>query len=134
MGCQLTINQSNIMTTLEAYTQIIESDVFWVNGPKIELPQALIGLSDAINTEDETNWSIGECEAASLDSLIVGAYWSLTEWHGGQDSATYAALCALGGIFSPGMTSAPTEDEGGGEWTAYKLCNKWFEEQRALTF
>ena len=36
--------------------------------------------------------------------MIVGAYWHYSEWHGGQTSDGYAALCALGKIFRPGMT------------------------------
>ena len=50
---------------------------------------------------------IGETSAATPDSIIVGAFWHLTEWHGGQSSNSYAALCSCGAVFSPGMTSGP---------------------------
>ena len=115
------------MTTLKAYNRIITSEAFRTGGHKINLPEALIALCDAINREDETDWNMGEFEEAPLSDLIPGAYWSLTEWHAGQYDITYAALSELGTIFSPGMGGPPCEDEGGGELAAYELCNQWFE-------
>jgi hypothetical protein len=120
------------MKTQDAYETIMASEVFRLDGPKIDLPQALIDLCDAINTEDETDWNMGEFEQASLSDLITGAYWSLTEWHAGQYDITYAALSQLGTIFSPGMTSPPTEDMCG-EYCAYELCNAWFEANSKAT-
>jgi len=114
-------------TTQEAYGTIIESSIFKINGPQINLCIALIELCDAIKAEEETNWSIGEFETASLDSLIVGAYWALTEWHSGQSDLTYAALSQLGTIFNPGCASAPTEGEETSEYDAYKLICDHFE-------
>lgn len=113
-----------------AYTAIIESEVFRNNGPAIDLPTALIELGNAVheNETDEFIWSsLGEHTEAPLGDLIVGAYWSLTEWHAGQYSPEYAALCALGQVFSPGMTSPPKPEDGGAELAAYELCNAWFE-------
>lgn len=55
---------------------------------------------------DENVWYLGEF-CCPLDSILVGAYWHLTEWHGGQWSDTYRALCAVGEIFQPGCTSGP---------------------------
>jgi hypothetical protein len=74
------------MTTENAFNLIMQSELFRLNGPKIDLPAALIDLAHAIKAEAETDWSLGEFLECSLDSLIVGAYWSLTEWHGGQSS------------------------------------------------
>jgi hypothetical protein len=113
------------MSTLEAYTHIITSELFRTDGHTINLPEALIALCDAINEEDETDWNMGEFTEAPLSDLIPGAYWSLTEWHAGQYDATYAALSQLGTIFSPGMSNSP--DEGEPEHAAYELCNQWFE-------
>jgi len=106
----------------------MESEVFRIDGAKINLPKKLIELADAIKAEDETDWSMGEFTEAPLSDLIPGAYWSLTEWHGGQASESYAALCALGSIFGPGMSGTPNEDEP--EFTAYDLCNRWFESRQ----
>lgn len=103
------------------------SEVFRLNGPKIQLSQALIDLCDAIKSEEETDWNIGEFEQSALSDLIPGAYWALSEWHSGQSSLRYAALCQLGSIFQQGMTSAPTEDMCG-EYCAYELVSKYYEQ------
>jgi hypothetical protein len=119
------------MTTKDAFNAIIDSELFRLRGPKINLPDALIDLARAINAEDETDWSLGECLECSLDSLIIGAYWSTQEWHGGQSSPEYAAFCALSSIFSPGMSGPPESSEDGPEWESYEACNRWFEERHA---
>ena len=71
--------------------------------------EAIIRLTNALReTEtDETVWSIGECSACDLGSLIVGSFWYADRHHSGQDSPEYAALSALGRIYSPGMTDGP---------------------------
>lgn len=110
-----------------AYTTIIESEVFHTNGPAIDLPAALIALGNAVHAEetDESIWScLGEFTEAPLGDLITGAYWSLTEWHAGQSSPSYAALCALGQVFSPGMSGGPEPDSC--EASAYEMVNQWF--------
>ena len=75
------------------------------------ITDSIIVLANTIaNSEtDENTWYLGECDEFTLDSLLVGAYWHYTEWHGGQDSREYAALCALGQIFNPGMSSLDDE-------------------------
>ncbi len=111
-----------------AYRAIMNSEVFRTDGKPIDLPRALTLLGNAVHGRelDEFVWSsLGEFTEAPLGDLIVGAYWSLTEWHGGQSSPSYAALCSLGQVFSPGCTSAPEDDEP--EATAYELVNAWFE-------
>jgi hypothetical protein len=115
------------MPIVRAYDKIITSDIFRIDGPPIDLCQCLIDLSDALNAAetDEDIWCLGESTEASLDCLIVGAYWALTEWHGGQYSPEYAALSALGSIYTPNMASTPTEDEP--EYVAYELIGQYFE-------
>lgn len=73
----------------------------------------LVELADLLaeSPTDENTWYIGEFNLCPLGELIVGAYWHLTEWHGGQSSQTYAALCSLGQIFNPGMSSVEEENE-----------------------
>jgi hypothetical protein len=64
--------------------------------------------AEILNTEtDETVWYIGESGDATLDSVIVGAFWFMTDYHGGQDSLEYRVYSRLGEIFKPGMTSGP---------------------------
>ena len=113
------------MKTEHLFNSILQSSLFRLNGPDIDLCAVIIELCDAINAEDEPNWSLGECDECTLDSFLVGAYWSLTEWHGGQWSGEYAAQCAIGSIFSPGHTSPPENDEES-EWRPYVAVNNYF--------
>jgi hypothetical protein len=115
------------MPIVRAYHKIVTSDIFRTDGQPIDLCQCLIDLADALNaTEtDEDIWSLGESTEASLDCLVIGAFWALTEWHGGQHSPEYAALSALGSIYTPNMASTPTEDSP--EYAAYKMIGQYFE-------
>ena len=119
------------MNTASIYNEIMASELFRLNGPTIDLPEKLLDLANAINAEEETDWDMGEFTEAPLSDLIPGAYWSLTEWHAGQYSPEYAALCALGSIFSPGMSCAPESSEDDSCFDAYEACNRWFEERQA---
>ena len=114
-----------------AYNAIIKSDVFRLDGASIDLPRALCLLGQAVDKYElpEDIWcSLGEFSEACLGDLIVGAYWACTEWHSGQSSDTYAALCALGQVFSPGMTCNPEPDTS--EMIAYELICDWFNKQQ----
>lgn len=113
------------MKTEPAFNAILESSLFRLNGPQIDLPAALITLCDAIRAEEETDWCLGERSDCTLDSLLIGAYWSLSEWHAGQASPEYAALCAIGPIFNPGHTSPPTSDDEPEYWP-YVAVNNHF--------
>lgn len=87
--------------------------------------RAVIALADTLaETEtDEFIWDrVGEFGDFTLGDLIIGAYWHYTEWHSGQASIEYAALSALGGIFSPGMMAGPEPDTG--QMAVYE----WLEE------
>lgn len=111
-----------------AYDAIMRSDVFCLNGPSINLPRALRLLGQALHRHELPGhaWErLGEFSEACLSDLIVGAYWSCAEWHGGQFSETYAALCSLGQVFQPNMTNAP--EPGDSEFTAYELVGEWFK-------
>lgn len=116
------------MTTEQAFNVIMQSELFRLNGPKIDLCEALQSLCSAIKGEEETNWSLGDGLECTLDSLLVGAYWALTHWHAGQSSQEYATLCAIGGIFSPGCTSAPTSNEESEYWP-YVVVNNYFADK-----
>ena len=109
----------------QLFNSILQSSLFRLNGPEIDLCTVIIALCDALNAEEETDWSLGECGDCTLDSFLVGAYWSLTEWHGGQSSPEYAALCAIGSIFSPGCTSPPASDDEPERWP-YVATNNYF--------
>lgn len=110
------------MTTNTQFLLIMQSSLFRLDGPDIEILESLQNLCDCINEDTlDTDWTIGESLECSLDSLIIGAFWALTECHGGQYSESYAVLCSLGTIFNPGMTPGPEPDSG--EQYAYEaIC------------
>ncbi len=117
------------MTTNTQFLLIMQSSLFRIDGPEIDLMDSIINLCECINNDPmETDWSIGECTDCTLDSLLIGFYWALTEWHGGQYSDDYAAICAIGSIFSPGMSSGPEEDSG--EQVAYEALCEYFDSRK----
>jgi len=81
-----------------------------------EIREKFIELCNALHdTEtDETVWSIGEFDHATLDDLIIGAFWHYSEWHTGQFSPEYMTYCVLGTIYSPNMECAPENSEDSG--------------------
>ena len=105
------------------YDRIISSAVFRTDGIPIDLCAELTTLANQIHADPEDiEWSRGEFTEAPLSELIVGAYWALVEWHGGQWSPEYAALCALGQVFKPGYSSKPDPDSP--EWPSYVLISQ----------
>jgi hypothetical protein len=113
----------------ELHAAIAGSSVFRTDGPTIDLPAALIALAQAVHDYDgetESMWgTIGEHTECPLGDLLVGAYWALTEWHGGQSSDTYAAMCAVGRVFNPGCCDGPEPDSG--EESVYQMINAYFD-------
>lgn len=120
-----TLQMNTETPTEKAFNTIMRSSLFRTDGSEIDLCPALITLCDAIKAEDETNWCLGEHGECSLDSLLIGAYWALCEWHAGQASPEYAALCAVGSIFDPGHTSPPKSDDET-EYHPYVAINNYF--------
>ncbi len=107
--------------------RIFSSSLFRLNGERIDLCSELIALVNAIKAEpdDDDSWLYyGEGGECSLCDFIPGAYWALTELHAGQFSDSYRAMCALGRIFSPGMSSL--DDDNCGEKAAYDAVNEHF--------
>jgi len=100
---------------IERLTRVVTHNLCRMNGsfsynyPR--MTEAIMTLcSEIVGTEtDESTWSIGR--DIPLGEVIVGAYWHYTKWHGGQASMTYAALCALGQIFDPGMSGPEKDNE-----------------------
>jgi hypothetical protein len=79
--------------------------------------EALERLSDLVNDADDVDWYIGEGCEASLDSLLVGAYWYCVDYHGGMGSAEYRLQCKIGGYFDPGCSSL---DRDSSEFDVYR--------------
>ena len=112
-------------TTESIFNRIMNSSLFRLDGEDVDLTAELTNLGNAVMSEGETDWSIGEYLECDLVSLIIGAYWALTEWHGGQDSDTYAAMCSLGQVYSPGMTDGPEPDSS--KQDAYNVVCSYYE-------
>lgn len=121
MSFQSVENQFNV---------IIQSGIFRLNGPKIDLCKELQALVVEIQQTEDPDcrlWSIGEFLECSLDSLIIGAYWALTEWHTGQYSPEYATFCKISEIFSPGRSFLDLDNSG--EAFAYEQVSDHFSQQ-----
>jgi hypothetical protein len=100
---------------LERLFKVAEKNIFTINGtmdyPRIvELLTRIASEVEETETDDDT-WAIGEFSYCCLPDLITGAYWHFTEWHAGQSSPEYAALCALGYVFDPGMSCPEYDNE-----------------------
>jgi hypothetical protein len=95
--------------------KVIEHNLCTVNGTMdySRITESITRLANIIMDSEtsEDTWYIGESGYIGLDDLIVGAYWHYTEWHAGQDSPEYAALCALGRIYSPNMEMPDSEND-----------------------
>ena len=119
------------MTTLSSIKRlyrVIDNSVFCTTG-KLDydrVTDATILLADAVHSFPMSDdgyeiWDIGEFGLCSLSDYIVGAYWHYSEWHNGQWSKGYAALSALGRVFSPNMS---TLDKDRPEYDAYALLSE----------
>ena len=110
--------------TITAIFKELETSIYTIN-PVLsydDLAPEFISLCEAIEVfnGDTEEWIyIGESGYCSIDDLLIGAFWHFSEWHSGQNSLSYAALSALGGIYDPNMESAPDE----GENDCYDLLN-----------
>ena len=103
------------MKHIERLHSIIEKNLFCLD-PVMDyarLTKTITRLANVLadTDTDESVWSIGEYSPCCLSDLIVGAYWHYTEWHSGQFSDGYAALSALGRVFSPNMSGSEPENE-----------------------
>ena len=103
-----TVNQITRLHTV-IYTNIHTLDQTLDYDRILEGLIVLANAVDAFEGETEEIWYIGEGYEC-LDDIITGAYWHLTEWHGGQASKSYAAMCALGSIYSPNMECADEDN------------------------
>ena len=105
--------------------EVVDKALFYINSTLdySRTVEAITLLANTVHNEEteEDVWSIGEFDMASLDSLLIGAYWFFSDYHGGQNSEEYATLCAIGEVFNPGMSSGPEED------TAEKCVYEEFE-------
>lgn len=123
---------------IERLYGVINRSVFRIDGTLDydRVTDAVIALCNAIDDYcrsyyrkgqdyDDAVWYIGESAECALSDFIVGAYWHYSDWHAGQSSNGYAAMSALGQVFSPGMTGPETDN------TAYEMLNSMAESEVA---
>ena len=115
------------MKTETVFTAILNSELCRAGGSKIQLPYAILNLCACIKGEEETDWELGQFDSFDLASFIVAAYWCMSEWHSGQSSVEYQALCELGEIYKPNMSSGVEEDSA--EEIAYEFINEWYADE-----
>lgn len=106
--------------------EVVDKALFYINST-LDYSRTVEAIALLANTvrEEETEedvWSIGEFDMATLDSLLIGAYWFFSDYHSGQNSDEYAALCAIGEVFNPGISGGVEED------TTEKCVYKAFED------
>ena len=109
------------MKNIKKLHNLIERSIMTIDPPLDydRTTSAIIKLAECVSAYDgdtESIWYIGESGYCCLADLIVGAYWHYTDWHSGQYSKSYAALCALSAVFSPGMAVL---EKGSGEYDVY---------------
>ena len=90
--------------------KIINNSLFMTTGKldRDRVLQAIVKTVKLISSSDEDTefvWHIGESGHATVDSIIVGAYWWLADNHQGQNSREYEYLSAIGDIFQPNMST-----------------------------
>ena len=115
---------------INRFFRVVDRNLFRTDG-KLGYKRTLEAIErlcdEVLKTDtDEDVWYIGEFGSCTLDSVIVGAFWFMTDYHGGQDSLEYRVYSRLGDIFKPGCSSGP-EDESS-EKDVYEMLERLHEE------
>ena len=103
------------LARIESLHRALVRELFTINHrwTYAQLTRALDLLGRMVDAYDGPNadWIyLGDCDWATVPDLITGGYWHFAEWHSGQSSDSYKALCALGMVYKPGYESAPARD------------------------
>ena len=118
------------ISTVQRLLDVLERNVTQIN-PTLDysrVVRALELLGQAVHNysgDNDDMWYLNDC-SYGVEAFIVGGYWHLTEWHGGQWSDSYRAMCSLGTVFNPGMTSGPEPESC--EEDIYNLLDQLAEE------
>ena len=102
------------LSSIKRLHGLAEKNLFLTTGT-LDYPRTLeviARLSEAVEAHDgesEDIWLI-EGMASSPDDVLIGAFWHLYEWSGGQASRSYEVSCIVGRIYSPGFTDGPEPD------------------------
>ena len=124
-----------MLQKIEKLLALINRSIFTIEPPLDyhRTTLAIIKLAELVHAHDGDSddlWAIGESGYCDLASLLVGAYWHYSEWHAGQCSLGYHALCAIGQVYSPGMTNGPEPDSS--EQSAYEQLAELAQESRPV--
>lgn len=119
---------------LEKLTVSIDRGLYHIHGGLSywDLVDKITKLANLIHDyggETEDWLYLNEFGNASPDAILVGAYWHAVEWHGGQDCPVYAMQCAIGQVFSPGMTDGP--EPGSSEEAVWMELSSMATEERS---
>ena len=73
------------------------------------LTESILALADTVLTNEYPFYwhTRGDNSALTVMDIVVGAYWHYAECCKGEHHNTYAALCILGQIYSPGNETGP---------------------------
>lgn len=99
------------LSSIKRLHRLAEKNLFLTTGslgyPRIL--EVIAKLSEAVEEytgEGEEIWFV-EGMASSPDDVMLGAFWHLLEWSGGQDSRSYDVFCIVGRVVLPGFADAP---------------------------
>jgi hypothetical protein len=104
------------LATIKRLHAVLEKNVTQIN-PALDYSRVvraleLLGMATLKYEGADEDWIyIGE-HSYTVDSFIVAGYWHLSQWHSGQASDSYRALCSLGTVFSPGMSGEKRQAKG----------------------
>lgn len=100
------------LATVERLRNLIEKSVLNTD-PPLSYDRTIEAIAVLGNAcfRYHSNSSLGKTEdwiclgqdIVPIDAIIIGSYWHLTEYHSGQFSNEYIALCSLSRIYSPIM-------------------------------
>lgn len=120
------------MNRINALRKVVTYNLTMIDGTLNydRVTDAITKLANTIaeTDTDESLWWLGESEAFTLADLIIGGYWFYSDYHNGQWSKEYAALCALGEMFKPNFTEL---ENGSPEFEVYTILQHLFEQERA---
>ena len=127
----MTDNEKNLAIIKGLYNWILSSSLFRTNGHNFDTIESLdfhIALRticskiEALEPDCDDWLYFGEGSDCALSDFIVAAYWACVDCHGGQESDTYATMCALGSIFSPSMSSLEDDPESSEKFAYDQIC------------
>lgn len=80
--------------------------------------ELMAGLVHDYDSDSESLWYIGESGSADMANMLAGSYWFFVHYHSGQWSEEYRTQCAIGAVFSPGMSGLDKDNSS--EYDTYK--------------